>query len=140
MSLLAGACLCGACSFTAEESGQGGGICHCSMCRKWTGGIYLSVDCGESVTFAKDAPVGSYKGSAWGERIFCKECGSSMIWQTQDGKNQHVSIQCFEDPTQFDLNVELFIDKKPSNYALAGQRKQLTEAEVFALFADQEKG
>lgn len=137
---LTGKCLCGACVFTAEETGKGGGVCHCTMCRKWTGGIYLSVDCGASVKFDDGAPLGSYKGSEWGERIFCTECGSSMVWQTQDGQNQHVSIQCFDDPAQFDLNIELFIDRKPTNYALEGQRKQLTEAEVFAMFADQEKG
>ncbi|WP_084066159.1 GFA family protein [Marivita hallyeonensis] len=116
----------------------GAGICHCGMCRKWSGGMYMSVDCGESVKFAERATLGSYKGSEWGERIFCTTCGSSLLWQTQDGKNQHVSIQCFEDPSQFDLKIELFIDRKPSNYALAGTRKTMTEAEVYAMFAPKE--
>ncbi|MEO0931730.1 MAG: GFA family protein, partial [Pseudomonadota bacterium] len=94
MTELSGTCMCGASTFTATPTpgGLGAGACHCGMCRKWSGGMYLSVDCGSSVTFAEGAPVGSYKGSAWGERLFCKECGSSLLWQTQDGQNQHVSI------------------------------------------------
>lgn len=132
---LDGSCLCGACTFTAELGPMGSGACHCGMCRKWSGGLFLSVDCGESVVFAKGAPVGSYKGSAWGERVFCTSCGSSLLWQTQDGKNQHVSIQCFEDPGQFEIGIELFIDKKPLNYALEGTRKTMTEAEVYAIHA-----
>ncbi len=135
---LTGSCLCGATTFEAELGPMGAGACHCGMCRKWTGGVYLSVDCGSSVKFAEGSPVGSYKGSEWGERVFCKDCGSSLLWQTQDGKNQHVSIQCFEDPSQFEIGMELFIDRKPSNYALEGQRNKMTEAEVFAMFADME--
>ncbi len=140
MSELTGACLCGACTFTASLGPLGAGVCHCGMCRKWSGGMYLSVDCGASVRFNEGAPLGSYKGSSWGERVFCKTCGSSILWQTQDGANQHVSIQCFEDPGQFDLKIELFIDRKPANYALAGSRQTMTEAEVFAMFADQTEG
>lgn len=133
---LNGSCLCGACRFTAEETGQGGGICHCGMCRKWTGGVFLSVDCGKSVRFEEGAPIRSYKGSPWGERIFCSVCGSSLLWQTQDGTHQHVSIQCFEDPGRFSIGLELFIDRKPANYAFAGtDRRVMTEAEVVALYA-----
>ncbi len=134
---LSGRCLCGACTFTAVESGRGGGACHCGMCRHWTGGIFLTVDCGDSVRFDDGVPLGSYKGSDWGERVFCTQCGSSLLWQTQDGANQNVSIQCFDDPSRFEIGVELFIDRKPSSYALAGTRKTLTEAEVFAMFAPQ---
>ena len=132
---LTGTCLCGASTFAAELGPQGAGVCHCGMCRKWSGGILMSVDCGNSVRFNEGATLGSYKGSEWGERIFCTTCGSSLVWQTQDGNNQHVSIQCFEDPSQFDLKVELFIDKKPANYALAGERAVMTEAEVYAMYA-----
>ena len=136
---LTGQCLCGACTFTATPGPQGAGACHCGMCRKWSGGIYMSVDCGDSVHFEAGAPVKSYKGSPWGERVFCGECGSSLLWQTQDGANQSVSIQCFDDPARFEIGIELFIDRKPTNYALAGQRKTMTEAEMFAMYAPQEE-
>ncbi len=134
---LKGSCMCGACTFAAipNAAGYGAGACHCGMCRKWSGGMFMSVDCGSSVVFDEGAPVGSYKGSEWGERLFCKTCGSSLLWQTQDGQNQHVSIQAFEDPGQFEIGMQVFIDKKPANYALAAETKTMTEAEVFAMFA-----
>ena len=133
---LSGACLCGKCTFTAQRGPQGSGVCHCDMCKKWSGGMYISTDCGSSVAFAEGSPIGSYKGSEWGERIFCKECGSSILWQTQDGENQHVSIQMFDDPSQFEIDIQLFIDAKPKNYALANETNVMTRAEVFAMFAD----
>ena len=134
---LSGKCLCGACSFTAVQTDLGGGICHCGMCRKWSGGMLLSVGCGASTVFEDGALLGSYKGSGWAERVFCKECGSSLMWQTQDGQHQNVSIQAFEDPSQFKLEKQIFIDRKPSNYDLANETAMMTEAEVFAMFAPQ---
>ena len=137
---LTGSCMCGACTFTAMPVLATAGACHCRMCQKWAGGIFLAVDCGRSVQFAEGAPVQSYKGSRWAERLFCGTCGSSLVWQTQDGANQHVSIQCFDDPGQFPVDSEIFIDRKPSNYALAGDHKTMTEAEVFAMFAPETEG
>ncbi|MGB5871042.1 MAG: GFA family protein [Albidovulum sp.] len=134
---LTGACLCGACTFSATPVAQTASICHCEMCRRWTGGLYMAVDCGASVSFDPGAPLGSYKGSAWGERRFCKTCGSSLVWQTQDGAHQHVSAQAFENPAQFELTSQVFIDCKPDNYALSNKTKNMTEAEVFAMFAPQ---
>jgi len=128
--------LCGVTRFTAEPQEEAG-ACHCEMCRKWSGGMFLSVLCGNSVRFENVEHLGSYKGSEWGERLFCKMCGSSLLWQTQDGENQHVSIQSFQNPEAFDLNMQVFIDCKPDNYALANETKTMTEAEVFAMFAPQ---
>jgi hypothetical protein len=132
---LPGSCLCGACTFTATPVALTANACHCAMCRKWTGGMYMAVEYGSSVVFDPSGSIGSYKGSEWGERIFCKECGASLIWQTQDLQSQGVSMHAFDDASQFTLKNQWFIDKKPANYALANKTRDLTEAEVFALFA-----
>jgi hypothetical protein len=105
------------------------------MCRKWTGGMYMAVDCGDSIQFTKSDSLGSYKGSAWGERLFCKDCGASLVWRMQDGSGSGVSMQSFDDPSQFELTNQWFIDKKPDNYALVNETRSLTEAETLALFA-----
>jgi hypothetical protein len=110
------------------------------MCRKWSGGMFLNVSCDSSVVFNDGAPLGSYKGSDWGERVFCKTCGSSLMWQMQDGTHQSVSIQAFDDPGQFAVKTQIFIDKKPASYALANDTQNMTEAEVFAMFAPKDDG
>ncbi len=131
---LKGTCLCGACTFEATPAGDAG-VCHCGQCNRWTGGMFINVYCGSSVVFDAGAPLGSYKGSAWGERVFCKICGSSLVWQTQDGAHQSVSVQTFEDPGQFALTTQIFIDRKPRSYALANTTENMTEAEVMAKYA-----
>jgi len=132
---LKGACLCGACTFTATPAGEWANVCHCKQCRQWTGGMYMAVDCGNSIVFDDEAALGTYRASAWGERLFCKSCGSSLVWRMQDGSGAGVSMHSFDDPSQFTLKNQWFIDKKPDNYALVNDTVKLTEAECIAQFA-----
>ncbi len=139
MSGVNGACLCGACQLTAVLKETTAGICHCSMCRKWSGGMLVSIECTQ-LDFAADAPIGIYRASEWGERVFCKECGSSLAWRMQDGSHQVVSVQVFDDPGAFPVVAEIFYDEKPNSYALAGETMKLTGAQVFEMFAPKPEG
>ena len=38
-----GACLCGKCKFSFECDNLEVGACHCSMCRKWSGGPSMAM-------------------------------------------------------------------------------------------------
>jgi hypothetical protein len=133
-SIRNGSCLCGACRFTATPE-HGAHACHCGNCRKWSGGIFLSVHCGTSVVFSPDAPLASYGSSDWAERIFCARCGSSLVWQMKDGSSQIVSIQAFDAPEDFVMESQIYVDHKPGNYDLANKTEMLTEAEVIAKYA-----
>lgn len=97
--------------------------------------MFVNVYCGDTIVFDAGAPIGSYKGSNWGERIFCRECGASLVWQMQDGTHQSASIHVFDDPSQFTLSSQIFIDRKPHCYALVNKTEDLTEAEVLAKYA-----
>ena len=129
-----GACLCGACRFTATPE-HGAHACHCGNCRKWSGGIFLSVHCGTSVVFNADAPLVHFASSDWAERVFCGRCGSSLVCQMRDGSSQIVSIQAFDAPGDFAMESQIYVDHKPDNYALANRTEMLTEAEVIAKYA-----
>jgi len=132
-----GKCLCGAVSYTAKDLKPELSACHCGMCRRWTGGPLLAVGTGEVVWEGEDK-LTTFKSSDWAERGFCAVCGSSLFYRiTAPGKHQgalHLAFGTLDDQRGFDLRLEYFIDKKPEAYTLAGERKTLTEAEVFALF------
>ncbi len=136
---LKGRCLCGAVTFTATPQAMQMSVCHCEMCRRWSGGTFMAVECGSSVRFAEGSPTGSYKGSPWGERIFCRECGSTLVWQMQSGEHQNVAVQAFDDPSMFKFTSQIFIDRKPGNYDFANQTAMMTEAEVMAMYAPPSK-
>ena len=132
---LSGHCLCGAVRFTATPQHMEMGVCHCSMCRRWTGGTFMSVECGQSVRVENTEQLGVYGSSAWGQRCFCKQCGSTLFWRTADGAMTMVAAQAFDDAGQFAFTTEIFIDEKPANFAFANATQKLTGAEVMAAFA-----
>lgn len=134
---LKGRCLCGAVTFTAAPLG-GMHACHCESCRRISGGVSLSVDCGDSV--AVEGPLATYESSDWAERQFCSRCGAGLFWRLKAGGMTMVSIQAFEDPGAFVFEDEIYVDHKPRNYAFAGDRPRRTEAEVLAMYASAADG
>ncbi|TYC58584.1 GFA family protein [Rhodobacterales bacterium] len=137
---LSGGCLCGAVRFTAAPAAAEMCVCHCSMCRKWTGGVFMAVSCGTSSDLALegDDALGIYKSSDYGERVFCAKCGTSLMWRMADGSHVSLSAQSFDDPSQFAFTSEIFTDEQPDNYAFANDTRKMTGPEVFAFFAQKQ--
>lgn len=136
---LNGRCLCGAVRFEATPLGHEMGVCHCGMCRRWSGGTFMAVEC-EGLQIVGEEPA-IYRSSDWGERGFCHKCGSSLFWRGVGGDRAAVSIHAFEDPDAFAFVSEIFVDEKPANYGFANDTKKMTGAEVIAAFtAKQDAG
>jgi hypothetical protein len=134
-----GGCLCGALRFSATPTSLGVDVCHCGMCRRWTGGAFMAVPCG-AVAMENGAAAGVYRSSDYGERVFCKRCGSSLIWRMQDGSSAHVAVSALDDLSGFTLAQEIFIDEKPAFYDFAAETRKLTGADFVAMFASAEEG
>jgi hypothetical protein len=133
-----GRCLCGAVAFTAKDLKPTIAACHCGMCRRWTGGPLLALG-GCDVVWSDDDSISTYKSSDWAERGFCKVCGTSLFYRfTAPGPHHgqiHLAFGTLDDQSGFDMNLEYFIDIKPDAYEFVGNRKKMTEAEVFAAFS-----
>jgi len=117
------------------------GVCHCEMCRRWTGGAFIVVSCGTSkdVEIENEEALGIYKSSDHGERVFCSKCGSTLIWRMVDGSHVAVSAQAFDDPSVFNFTTEIFVDEQPANYAFANDTARMTGPEVIAFFTKQQE-
>lgn len=135
-----GNCLCGAVSFKADVPNLEVGACHCSMCRKWSGGIFLAVGFQGEIEIEDASSLSYFQSSQWGERGFCNKCGTTLFWRTQDKSHGVVSVQALDDTQEATLNGEIFIDKKPDYYSFSQDTKQMTETEVMAMFAPAEGG
>lgn len=135
----AGGCLCGAVRFTAIPKVNEVGVCHCDMCRRWSGGVLMVVDCQDDVDFEKDDDLGIYRSSEWGERGFCRKCGTSLFWKTHGKGRYAISVAAFDDPGPMNFVDEIFIDEKPDFYAFANDTHKMTGREVFAKFAQENK-
>ena len=59
-----GACFCGAVSFEIDMPTAFCGHCHCSMCRRWSGGLFMAVGA-EDIAWSGDAEPTVFVSSAW---------------------------------------------------------------------------
>lgn len=99
----------------------------------------MMLDCGDSVRFESEADLGIYRSSDWGERGFCRKCGTSLFWRTHSKEHYNVPVSAFDDPGPVKLANEIFIDEKPDFYTFANDTHKMTGAEVFAMFAQENK-
>ncbi len=122
-----GRCLCGACRFVAMPHAMEAGACHCAICRKWTGGINLSVGC-SAASWNADAPLRAFRSSDRAERVFCGTCGSSLYWRALDdaADEQAIALMAFDTPGLFPVTRQIFVDQKPDTYALMLSRVSAT--------------
>jgi hypothetical protein len=131
---ISGRCLCGAVSFTANVPTRDVGACHCSMCRHWTSGPFLALEHRGALIFNGAENIAVYKSSEWGERAFCKACGTSLYWRLSGSDEYAISAGTLDDPSTLRLRTEIFIEEKPSYYAFANETKKLTGDEAMATF------
>lgn len=127
-----GKCLCG--SIEVDTSDQRDfGVCHCTMCRRWTGGPMFAVHCGSGVSFIGDTPS-KYKSSDWAERGFCSKCGTHLYYHLLPNNEYVLPVGLFQDQ-EFSFSSEIFIDEKPSYYEFSNQTNKLTGQQVFEQYA-----
>lgn len=126
-----GTCLCGAITVSAEDHEEVG-LCHCSMCRRWTGGPMFAVHCSPDVQFTGESPA-RYQSSAWAERGFCPKCGTHLFYHLLPHGDYILPAGIFQD-REFKLTSEIFIDEKPAFYEMGNDTHKLTGQEVFAQF------
>ncbi|MBP1492854.1 GFA family protein [Acinetobacter nosocomialis] len=131
-----GQCLCGETTFEVELKNHDVHVCHCSICRRQTSGVIMTVDVVKgSLKFIQQKHLSVFNSSEWGERGFCNACGTIIFWRTKDKSYCNINVFSLNEPVKdLKLDMEIFIDSKPDFYNFQNDTKKLTEAEVAALF------
>ncbi|UTO20639.1 GFA family protein [Acinetobacter sp. Z1] len=131
-----GQCVCGETTFELELKNHNVHACHCSICRRQTSGVIMTIDVEHgTLNFIKQNRLAIYESSEWGERGFCNACGTNLFWRTKD--QSYCNVNAFalnEMPEDLNLDMEIYIDSKPDFYAFENSTKKLTESDVVALF------
>lgn len=132
MHELKGKCLCGSVGVRAEVE-EHMDACHCPMCRVWTGGPLMTVEC-SSPEWSGEEHISVYDSSDWAQRGFCKQCGTHLFYRLKAIPHYALPAGLLEGTENFTFTQQIFVDKKPDNYDFANRTKELTGEEVFALF------
>ena len=128
-----GRCICGGVLFDARIAEGHVQTCHCGMCQRWAAGPFMVVECEpRSVVLTGSENLAVYASSEWGERCFCKICGSALFWRLSDGSMIMASAGALDDKSGLELRVQLFVDEKPTYYAFSNDTEMVTGAEAMA--------
>ena len=130
---LAGRCLCGA--VTVRVAGAHDprvGACHCRMCQRWSGGLFL---CFEAQGVTAEGPVRTFRSSPFSERAFCSACGSHLWMRDLDATDAdayELMPGLFDDARDWPLLSEIYVDRALACARLAGDHKRATRADYEA--------
>ncbi|MBV4543450.1 GFA family protein [Pseudomonas vlassakiae] len=125
-----GSCLCGETRLRATVDNTHISACHCSMCRKWTGGPLLVVDCSQAPFFEGRAPA-VYDSSEWAQRGFCSRCGTHLYYRLKHKDHYAVPVGLLDGDEAWDFDLQIFVEQKPAWYCFANQTKELTGEQAF---------
>ena len=109
-----GSCLCGAVSFELKLPSKWCGHCHCSQCRRAHGAGYVTWVGFESDHFLLkrgDHHLEWYESSPGARRGFCRQCGSSMLFESDRWPGEtHVALAIIEGPIDREPTGNAFFD------------------------------
>ena len=131
---LIGNCLCGAVKITvAGAHDPRVGACHCRMCQRWSGGLFLCFEAEpQAVTITGD--VTRYASSEFAERVFCPRCGSNL-WMRNTGSDAatfDLMPGLFDAALDWPLRSEIYTDRAMACVSLEGEHRRETETEYEA--------
>jgi hypothetical protein len=129
-----GSCMCGAVRLSFR-GGRGVGACHCTLCRKWSGGPMLAVESHGRVDIEGEEHVTVFASSDWAERGFCSRCGTHLFYRLRSGELYAMPVGMLQDGPDWIFEQQVFIDEKPAWYAFVNETRNLTGEQVFAAFA-----
>ncbi len=135
---VSGHCLCGAVGYTAKASSHDVSVCHCGMCRRWTGGPLMYFDVDGAPSFTGISEISVYRSSDTGERGFCKRCGSVLFWKVAGEERYTFTAGSLDTPAGLLLTKEIFIEDKPAFYDFANPTEKLGGSDAMTAYTGDE--
>jgi hypothetical protein len=110
-----GGCLCGAVRFGLKEKLSPVGFCHCSLCRRVSGGVSNAIlntrrDRFEWLSGEDNIQVWATP-SGW-KSLFCRTCGCPGPHVTSDGKRVLVPVGLLDGEQDLAISGHIFVGSK----------------------------
>lgn len=116
--MLRGSCLCGDVRFETAARPQGASMCHCSQCRKQSGGIWSSAYVRDEDLIITGA-VSWFASSPNAKRGNCPRCGSYLFWKAHDEDTTSFALGAVDGETGLTIEKHIFVASKGDFYQIA---------------------
>jgi hypothetical protein len=99
---VSGGCQCGAVRYHASAMLDNAHICHCRMCQKAAGNIFISLvgTPKDALEWTRGKPA-TWLSSAHVERGFCARCGTPLFYNDVTVDRLNLTIGSLDHPEQF---------------------------------------
>ena len=127
MRTMTGGCQCGRVRFSAEIGSNDAYLCHCTMCRRATGGVSIAFyDLPkQDVTWTTREPD-RYVSSSIAQRALWQDCGTPLTFVFLDGNRMDLTVGSFDNPGFFvprqNVSTETMMAAWQDNSHLPGLR------------------
>lgn len=126
---ITGHCLCGAVTIrVAGAHDPHPGACHCRMCQRWSGGLFLCFNADADGVMV-DGPVARYASSSFAERAFCSVCGSHLWMRDTGDETYELMPGLFDAAKDWPLRSEIYSDQAMASVKLTGDHQRATRVE-----------
>ena len=98
---LTGGCQCGAVRYALYVEPTAADLCHCRMCQKAMGNLFMAV-AGvprEQFAWTAGAPA-TYRSSSVAERTFCRDCGTPLSFRYLGRERISVTTGSLDEPAR----------------------------------------
>jgi len=136
-----GGCLCGAIRYESTEPPNLVGFCHCRMCQKASGGIFLVFADfpGDAFRFTS-GQLRYYRSSEIATRGFCRECGTPISFQYDGSSGPAIMVGTLDHPEDWPPTWEHSgIESKVPWFEISDDLPQTTTEESEFLKAAHER-
>ena len=105
---MTGRCLCGAVTFEVDPPLRDVVVCHCSLCRRWGthAGAYTAAP--REAIRVEGAGLHWYVDERGRRRGFCRECGSSLLWD-RGGSTISISAGALDGATGLGIAARIYV-------------------------------
>jgi hypothetical protein len=112
-ALLRGGCQCGAVRYALYAEPMSADICHCRMCQKALGNLFMAAAGVPEDAFAwtRGAPA-VFQSSSAAERGFCRECGTPLSFRYLGKGRITITIGSLDDPARVKPREQIGIESR----------------------------
>ncbi len=113
--MIEGGCHCGACRYVVASAALDDvAICHCSLCRRTTGGTHVTWATVPLATFRwRAGEPRHYSAVAGSERYFCPECGAQMaLWTALSPDTIDISVSTLDEADRYPPDRHIWVGSR----------------------------
>jgi hypothetical protein len=111
--VLTGGCQCGAVRYALYAEPVAADICHCRMCQKAMGNLFMAVASVPRDQFAWTAGTpATWQSSAIAERGFCQQCGTPLSFRYLSRERISITTGSLDEPARARPTSQIGIESR----------------------------